>query len=146
MVHVIKREMIADGLLVDGRRFDLVETTTDHDLPGSGKTAFVVDVYAGSDAGAMTVGFKTERQARRFLTQYGDMEFDVFDNNGDSGSVIRAGLGVPTGMIRKRRETTMDVKPKPVLALPERDAEPANRGRNMPSGPGAADTASAGQT
>ncbi|MGI8405614.1 MAG: hypothetical protein ACR2OE_12785 [Thermomicrobiales bacterium] len=95
----VKTEKIAQGMLFDGRQFEISKATHDRELRGVGNETFVVDVHSLPRLPGGAYGFSSEQDARRFVTTLGKVTVTGHDTNGDEVEETRDGLGVPEGMI-----------------------------------------------
>ena len=101
----IRSEVLANGMLFDGRQFRVSRVEHDRELRGVGTESFTVDVLALGQTDGLTVGFATEAEAFNYIHSNEDDPYSDFDWNGDEVKVTRRGLGIPASLLNDRRKT-----------------------------------------
>jgi hypothetical protein len=97
----MNREPVAQGMLLDGRRFTVSNVTYSAPIRGLGDKSVVVEIDARGTLAQETIGFGSVEDATNYLQSTDVREYNVFDEYGNETVVKRQGMGVPDGLIKQ---------------------------------------------
>lgn len=97
----MKREPVAQGMLLDGRRFTISNVTYSAPIRGLGDKSVVVEIDARGTLAQEAIGFGSVEDATNYLQSTDVREYNVFDEYGNETVVKRQGMGVPDGLIKQ---------------------------------------------
>lgn len=99
--QVVNREPVAQGMLLDGRRFTISNVTYSAPIRGLGDKSVVVEIDARGTLPQEAIGFGSVGDATNYLQSTDVREYNVFDEYGNETVVKRQGMGVPDGLIKQ---------------------------------------------
>ena len=118
-VQPISKELIAQGMTLDGRVFRVSKIRTNMPMPGTqSDTHVAVDISGTKDVADQSFGFADEGDAKAFVTGVGPVEVQILDAYGNAGRGYREGLGVPEAMVAARGGETVFRAPQPAAVVP----------------------------
>lgn len=102
--QIVNREPVAQGMLLDGRRFTVSNVTYSSPIRGMGEQSVVVDIDSSGTLPQEGVGFASVEDAFNYLQATDVREYRTWDEYGNETTIKRQGMGIPDGMIRKLQE------------------------------------------
>jgi hypothetical protein len=102
--QVINREPVAQGMLLDGRRFTISNMQYSAPIRGLGDKSVVIDIDAANGLPQEGIGFRSVEDATEYLQSTDVREYQTFDEFGNETVVKRQGMGIPDGLIKQLQE------------------------------------------
>lgn len=122
--QIVNRQPVAQGMLLDGRRFTVSNVQYSAPIRGLGDKSVVVDVDASGTLPQEGVGFTNVGDAFNYLQSTDVREYQTYDEFGNETVVKRQGMGLPDGLIKRLEEEnpepqrTVQTNPQSTASVP----------------------------